>query len=197
MTPEPRRDSSGTTCTASFSRTAQVSERSKGSPTRTAPALVRHQHRIGSTSTEGGPGGTVAGAWEKAGTAPIRPIRVRMMIAATRISLGMRLSQPPFCHEFTQGDVGLGLIESNRHDVDVARLGQTTNLLLPLARSFCQLGVGTARDCPGTARLHVHDFHPPCRDLGKVEGEGAVDQHEEHVVGSVEERQLLHYLLRI
>ena len=51
MTAPASRDSSGTTCTASLSSTAQVSVRSKVWPIRTAPSLVRHQQRIGSTDT--------------------------------------------------------------------------------------------------------------------------------------------------
>src|ERR1700681_569891 len=51
MTAPPSRDSSGTTWTISLSRTAHVSVRSYVSPMRTAPALVRHQHLMGSTWT--------------------------------------------------------------------------------------------------------------------------------------------------
>src|ERR1700682_4612840 len=51
MTAPPSRDSSGTTWTISFSRTAHVSASSNVSPMRTAPALVRHQHLMGSTWT--------------------------------------------------------------------------------------------------------------------------------------------------
>src|SRR6266436_2160621 len=51
MTAPASRDSSGTTWTISFSRTAHVSPRSNVSPIRTAPALVRHQHLMGSTWT--------------------------------------------------------------------------------------------------------------------------------------------------
>src|SRR5207244_12970179 len=39
------------TLAASFSTIAQVRTSENGSPTRTAPALVRHQHWIGSVST--------------------------------------------------------------------------------------------------------------------------------------------------
>ncbi len=51
ITAPASRDSSGTTCTASLSSTAHVSVRSNVSPILTAPLLVRHQQRIGSTDT--------------------------------------------------------------------------------------------------------------------------------------------------
>src|SRR4051794_31714398 len=65
ITATPRCDSSGTTCTASFSSTAQVSDNVKASPIRIPPVVVFHQQRIGSTSTLV-TGGLVAGAWARA-----------------------------------------------------------------------------------------------------------------------------------
>src|SRR5262245_58378170 len=133
MTAEPRRDSSGTTCTDSFSSTAHVRARLNVSPMRTAPALVRHQHRMGSTSTLAGPGGAVAGVCADAA----RPPRSSRKHNATRISLRMGLPQPPLRHELAQRNVGFGLIQPDRHDIDVVVFGSFTHLVLPLA---CAIG---------------------------------------------------------
>ena len=67
-------DSSGMTCTPSASSTAHVNPTVNVSPMRTAALLVRHQQRIGSTST------IFAGlscAAASAGAANSSPVRIR------------------------------------------------------------------------------------------------------------------------
>lgn len=119
---------------------------------RTVAALVRHQHRIGSTSTlvvrsgvAGGCAQTAAGRNPE--SASITPADARRDVRAVTNGsssatvshpqagryLSVGLPQSPFGDELTEREIGLSRVEPDLHHVEIELFGGALHLALPFA----------------------------------------------------------------
>src|SRR5437588_756484 len=109
----------------------------------------------------------------------------------------LNLPKPPFRDEFAQGDRGFAFVDADAEHVEVVVLGQPGHIVLPRPRAAREGTHRAARHHPGAAGLDVERLDPAGRDRRQLEGERAVDEHDEDVVGRVEVSELAQYLARV